>query len=205
MIKWLTIILGIVIILALGLSIYLQPNSMALCPYNNGKPVTREGCDSAEAIVVVSGGETPARTKKAVDLYHNGWAPRIIFSGAAQDKAGPSNAAAMRLDAMNQGVPAEAILIEEYSENTSENAAKTRDLLQRYQIRDIILVTSGYHQRRANLQFSAYTKDDGVQIRNAPTTDRDWNWWWWATPRGWWLAVSEFGKIIALYVEGVSS
>ena len=92
--KWVLITIGVLAILAFGLSIYLQPNSFALCPYNNGEPTTREGCQPAGAIVAVSGGDTMARTKKAVEMYKNGWAPKIIFSGAAEDKGGPSNAAA---------------------------------------------------------------------------------------------------------------
>jgi uncharacterized SAM-binding protein YcdF (DUF218 family) len=111
----------------------------------------------------------------------------------------------MRLDAIKQGVPANAILIEEFSENTSENAEKTRDLLMRYKIQDIILITSGYHQRRASLEFAAYTKGDKILIRNAPTNDRDWGWWWWLTPRGWILAVGEFIRIVSLYATGVVS
>lgn len=203
--RWVIIVLAVIGIFAFSLSIYLQPNSFALCPHNNGKPVTRDGCNAAEAIVVVSGGDTPARTKKAIELYKNGWAPLIIFSGAAADKEGLSNAAAMRIDATSQGVPSSAILIEEFSENTTENAEKTRDLLQRNDIHNIILVTSGYHQRRASMEFTTYTEGNGVEIRNAPTSDRDWGWWWWLTPRGWYLALSEFGKIIALHMGGFSS
>ncbi len=200
--KILWCILAALIVLAVGLSIYLQPNSFALCPYNNGEPATREGCGAAQAIVAVSGGDTSARTERAVALYKKGWAPRLIFSGAAADKEGLSNAAAMRLDAIGQGVPPEAILIEEYSENTSEHAAKTRELLAYYDITDIILVTSGYHQRRASLEFAAITTGEGVTIRNAPTNDRDWGWWWWMTPRGWWLALGEFARIVSLYLSG---
>ncbi len=200
--KWLVSFVTLFAVLAFALSIFLQPNSFSLCPHNNGEPVTRDGCGPAEALVGVSGGDTPARTKKAVEMYENGWAPLIIFSGAAADKTGLSNAAAMRLDAMAQGVPSGAILIEEYSENTSENAAKTRSVLEDHDIHDIILITSGYHQRRASMEFAAYTKDLGVEIRNAPTHDKDWNWYWWLTPRGWYLALGEFGKIVALRVGG---
>jgi uncharacterized SAM-binding protein YcdF (DUF218 family) len=190
-------------IIALSLSLYLQPNSLALCPLaGEGSPATRQGCAPAGAIVAVSGGDTDARTKKAVSLYKNGWAPLIIFSGAAEDKQGPSNAMAMRGAAIAAGVPDAAILIEEASENTSENAQKTRDLLLARNINDIILVTSGYHQRRASMEFASYTKGDNVTIRNAPTADRNWGWWWWLTPTGWWLAVSEFVKIAWLYTGG---
>mgnify|MGYP001618729073 CR=1 FL=1 len=200
--RWFLSIVGVLAIIAIFLSVYLQPNSFAFCPYANGVPSTREGCTAAGAIVAVSGGDTKARTAKAIELYKKGWAPYIIFSGAAEDKAGPSNASAMRQDALDQGVPPTAILTEELSENTSENAQKTRDILLSNRITDVILVTSGYHQRRASLEFAAYTKSDGVTIRNAPTDDRDWGWWWWMTPRGWWLAVGEFTKITVLHMRG---
>ncbi len=200
--RWFLSIVGVLAIIAIFLSVYLQPNSFAFCPYANGAPSTREGCTAAGAIVAVSGGDTKARTAKAIELYKKGWAPYIIFSGAAEDKAGPSNASAMRQDALDQGVPPTAILTEELSENTSENAQKTRDILLSNRITDVILVTSGYHQRRASLEFAAYTKSDGVTIRNAPTDDRDWGWWWWMTPRGWWLAVGEFTKITVLHMRG---
>lgn len=203
--KWVIAVVGIFLIMAVSLSIFLQPNSFSVCPGGGTQPSSAQGCEPAEAIVVVSGGDTPARTQKAVQMYNNGWAPRIIFSGAAEDKEGPSNAAAMRLDATRQGIPEQAILVEELSENTNENAQRTRDLLASHDIHDIILVTSGYHQRRASIEFGISTKDNDVTIRNAPTDDRDWGWSWWLTPRGWFLAVGEFGKIVALYIGGFES
>lgn len=200
--KWVWSILGVVIVLTVVLSVYLQPNSLSLCPYNNGEPVTREGCQPADAIIAISGGDTQARTKSAIYHYQKGWAPLLIFSGAAEDKDGASNAMAMRQQAIAAGVPASAIVIEEYAENTRENAERTRDLLVSRAISDVILITSGYHQRRASLEFAAQTKGDDITIRNAPTDDKDWSWWWWTTPRGWYLAYGEFGKIISLYLQG---
>ena len=194
-------ILLVFIIMALGLSVYLQPNDFTLCPMSE-KPTTREGCDEADAIIAVSGGDTNARTAHAVDLYKNGWAPLIIFSGAAQDKSGPSNALAMRQIAIESGVPADAIAIEEDSENTEQNAVNTKTIVEERGIKQVILVTSGYHQRRASLEFGKQL-GSSVTIENSPTSDRDWSWYWWLTPRGWWLALGEFTKIIAFYA-GVS-
>lgn len=203
--KWIATALALLMVMTIALSLYLQPNSFAMCPYNQGKPVTRKGCAPAGAIVAISGGDTTARTKAAVELFNHGWAPVLVFSGAAEDKDGPSNAAAMRLDAIRQGVPAEAILIEEMSENTQQNAAMTHKLLADNNISDIILVTSGYHMRRALLEFTALTRDSQITVRSAPTMDKDWGWWWWLTPRGWWLAGGEFGGIIAFYLGGSAS
>lgn len=192
------IIVGVALLITiLGLSIYLQPNDFSLCPMSD-KPITRQGCDAADAIVAISGGDTAARTEHAITLYKNGWAPLLIFSGAAQDKSGPSNAVAMRQLATSAGVPARAILVEEDSANTQQNAANTKKLLTSRGIKKIILVTSGYHQRRASLEFHRIL-DNTVTIENSPTFDKDWNWWWWMTPRGWWLAGGEFVKIIAFY------
>lgn len=185
------------VVIALGLSIYLQPNDFTLCPMDE-KPVTRDSCKPVDAIVAVSGGDTTARTEHAITLYKNKWAPLLIFSGAAQDKSGPSNALAMRQIAIDAGVPASVILIEENSANTQQNAANTNQLLASKKIKSIILVTSGYHQRRASLEFHRIL-DDTVSIQNSPTYDKDWSWYWWITPRGWWLAGGEFIKIIAFY------
>lgn len=186
------------VVLSIGLSIFLQPNDFSLCPMSE-EPVSRDGCDAADAIVAISGGDTAARTKHAIELYENGWAPLLIFSGAAQDKSGPSNAKAMYNIAVAAGVPAKDVLIEETSANTQQNAENTNKLLAAKNISSVILVTSGYHQRRASLEFHKMTKQNNIEIRNSPTWDSDWQWWWWATPRGWWLAGSEFVKIIAFF------
>ncbi len=195
--KIVTIILATFFIGILGLGIYLQPNDFVFCPMTD-KPTSRDGCRAVDAIVAVSGGDTAARTNHAITLYKNEWAPLLIFSGAAQDKTGPSNALAMRKIAIEAGVPAMNILIEEDSANTQQNAENTNQLLDENDIKSVILVTSAYHQRRASLEFHRKLNDD-VSIKNSPTYDKDWSWFWWVTPRGWWLAGGEFVKIIAFY------
>lgn len=188
--------LGVVII---GLSAYLAPNDLAGCgdtPGDKTKP-----CQEADAIVAVSGGDTAARTKEAIALYKNGWAPKLIFSGAAQDKSGPSNAEAMRRIARDAGVPDENIITEEQGETTKQNAVKTQSIFEANGIKSVILVTSAYHQRRAGLEFKARSGD--VTVRNHPVPrDEQWSAFWWMTPIGWYLAVGEFMKIIAFYAGG---
>lgn len=200
MIKWLFIIPALLIGLIIGLSVYLQPNSFVGC---GETPVADTSCDAADAIVVVSGGDTAARTAAGIDLYMRGWADYLVLSGAALDKSGPSNAAAMKLQAQSAGVPEYAILVDEDAANTQENAENTHSIIKERGFRDVILVTSGYHQRRASLEFNKHTEN--VVIRNHPVLqDADWGWFWWATPRGWWLAGGEVVKIIAFHF-GVSS
>lgn len=183
-----------------GLSIYLQPNDFVGC---QDIPSGTENCQAADAIVVVSGGDTEARTDEGIRLLQNGWADTIIFSGAAQDKTGPSNAAAMKAHAMQEGVPEAAILVEELSETTTQNAQNTQAIFDNNAIEKAILVTSGYHQRRASNSFEQSTQN--VAILNWPLyNDKDWSAFWWLTPRGWWLAGGEVTKIIVLQIQGAA-
>ena len=182
----------------MGLSLYLAPDDLSKC---SSEPSSGATCQPADAIVAVSGGDTWARMREAVSLYQRGWAPKLIFSGAAQDKTGPSNAEAMRREAKEAGVPDEDIILEESSSTTRQNAENTRDILTQYDIGSVIVVTSAYHQRRAGLEFKALAKD--VTVRNHPVShDNQWSGWWWLTPTGWYLAVSEFMKVIAFYGGG---
>lgn len=196
MIKELIGLLLVGIIVVLGLSFYLSPNDIHPCATPGAG-----SCQPAGAIVVISGGDTEARTAEAVRLYHDGWAPLLVVSGAAADKSGRSNAAAMRSQAVQAGVPAEAIIMDEKSETTKQNAAEVSAVLGARQVRDIILVTSGYHMRRAQLEFAAQLP--GVKVRAHPVaSDKHWGPMWWATPWGWWLALGELVKIGLFAVGG---
>ena len=151
--------------------------------------------------MAVSGGDTIARTKEAIELYRRGWAPVLIFSGAAADKTGPSNAQAMHDYALSEGVPAEAIITESNSETTHQNAKLSRGVLVNNKFSRVILVTSGYHQRRASIEFRHANND--IEVINHPVTqDKQWSQWWWLTPNGWYLAVSEVTKILLVYLGG---
>lgn len=197
MIKWFIIVPAFLAALIIGLSLYLQPNDFIGC---NDIPVDGSSqCEKADAIVVVSGGDTQARTAEGIKLYKNGWADTLIVSGAAQDKTGQSNAAAMRLQALSQGVPASAIYVDEFSETTQQNAENAQSIFVHHNFKKVILTTSGYHQRRASLEFNKQA-GSSVKILNHPLlSDQDWSIFWWASPHGWWLAGGEIIKIIVFY------
>lgn len=182
-------------------TIYLQPNSFMGC--NTVPTASDKACSKSDAIIVVSGGDTMARTAAGIDLYKNGWSDTLILSGAAQDKSGPSNAEAMSSQAVAAGVPESAIIIDGDAESTRQNAENTKAIVDSRHYKNIILVTSGYHQRRASLEFNKNA--EAVSVRNYPVTqERDWSWFWWATPRGWWLAGGELVKITAFYLGATS-
>lgn len=182
-----------------GLTVYLSPDDLAKC---KDRPDNTSSCRTADVIVAISGGDTLARANEAIALYKNGWASKLIFSGAAQDKSGPSNAAVMRRAALDAGVSQQAIITEDEGETTKQNAENTQNIFKENDITSVILVTSGYHQRRASLEFNKRSAGL-VEVRNHPVaTDKQWSYFWWITPTGWYLAVGEFVKIIAFYVGG---
>jgi uncharacterized SAM-binding protein YcdF (DUF218 family) len=201
-VKFLIFIAGTIIAAALAITAigtYLSPDGLSDC---KAQPSEEGDCKRADAIVAVSGGDTSARAAQAISLYKNGWAEWLVFSGAAADKAGPSNAEAMKRQAVEAGIASDNILIDETSETTKENAVNASDLIKRYDINSVILVTSAYHQRRAGLEFGKLAGDT-VKIVNHPVaSDNQWSAWWWLTPIGWWLAVTELFKIIVFYLGG---
>lgn len=190
------IFLALIGIMTVAIGVYLSPDDLRKC-----RMVLTDGteCAPADAIVAVSGGNTPIRAAEAIRLYQEGWGARLIFSGAAADTSGPSNAEMMRRQAIAAGVPSDDIITEELSQTTKENAERTKELLVSNGIRRVILVTSAYHQRRASLEFRRLA-GDGIMIVNHPApNDPDWPYVWWLTPRGWWLAGGELVKISAFY------
>ncbi len=132
----------------------------------------------ADAIVVVSGGDTATRTDKGVRLWQAGWAPRLVFSGAAADQ-GTSNAAVMRAQAVAEGVPAGATFVEERSTTTRENAEFVKPILESQNAKSVILVSSPYHTRRVKLNFQK-VHGDGYTFQAHPAFDSRWarkSWW----------------------------
>ena len=93
-----------------------------------------------------------ARTLCGADLYARGFAPKILFSGgdASIFGQGLHEAREMKRLAIRLGVPEEAILVEDRSRTTYENAVETKHLLGDA---SILLTTSAFHIPRAQALF----------------------------------------------------
>lgn len=186
LIVFFAIIMAIATTVFFGLGFFLSPQSSP---------------SQADAIVVVSGGQTTTRAQKGIELYNQKLANYIIFSGAAKDD-GPSNAAAMQAQAIASGVPVESILTDIDSQNTYQNAVNTKRLLQDIKANKIILVTSPYHQRRTHDTFAAVLGQD-YQIENISSTDNRWSKsQWWKTDFGKNISLSELQKLLYIYTTG---
>ena len=112
----------------------------------------------ADAIVVFAGGVGESgqagggyqeRVKKAVDLYQEGFAPRMIFESGYVFAF--REAEIMRGLASSLGVPQSAIVLETHGVNTYDDVIRVRDLLRAQSWHRILLVSSPYNMRRAVL------------------------------------------------------
>jgi uncharacterized SAM-binding protein YcdF (DUF218 family) len=149
----------------------------------------------SDAIVAVSGGETESRAQEAIAVYKAGWAPVLVFSGAAADPNGPSNAQAMATIAEREGVPRSAILMDETSTNTRENAANVKQLIDERGFKSIILVTSPYHQRRAEIAFRRMLGPTFTIINHSAVDHRWRRAHWWASGYSREITLSELQKV----------
>jgi uncharacterized SAM-binding protein YcdF (DUF218 family) len=77
--------------------------------------------------------------------------------------------------AVQEGVPPKAILVENESLHTRENAEMVLTILQRYQFRRIILVTSPFHQLRTYLTFVKVFQPYGIEILNHYAETGEWH------------------------------
>lgn len=171
---------GLAILFFFGIGYYLSPQS------NLAK---------ADVIIAISGGETDARTAEAIKLYQDGWAPNIIFSGAAADPNAPSNAKAMAAKAMAAGVPMSVISLDEVASNTRQNAAGAGEIVHARNFHSIILVTSPYHQRRASIAFKRVLGSNFLILNHSSYDDQWRRSHWWATAQSRALTLAELQKV----------
>jgi uncharacterized SAM-binding protein YcdF (DUF218 family) len=164
------VLVGILLSVGTGLTAFLLLGSWL---------AVEDPLEKVDAIVAISG-DTGARADTAITLWKAGWAPIIVFSGASIDPDSVSSAEIMRREALSQGVPETAVLVEGASTTTEENAAEVAKLMVGRKLHSAILVTSPYHQRRAAYEFQRAFDPRGLAFRNYPANDPEWNaflWW----------------------------
>lgn len=130
----------------------------------------------ADVAIVLSGGsyldgslngDSLERTVAAVRLYHRGMVPRLLFTGGPC--CGQSASALMAKLASELGVPPEALLVEEHSEDTHQNAVHSAALVRRHGFRSALLVTGTLHLNRAERAFAAA----GLPVRPVRASEKD--------------------------------
>lgn len=129
--------------------------------------------DKADAIVVLTGGK--GRAEEGLSLLRQGRADLLILSGVNEDADAASIFFYSRLVEKEHG----SIVLDKVSRSTYENASVVSGIVREKGISSIVLITSGYHMKRADFIFRHIMPPD-VIIYNyvAPTPNFDVARWW---------------------------
>lgn len=118
----------------------------------------RDQAAKADAIIVLGAAAYDAkpspvfeeRIRHGLDLYRQGYAPLLIFTGGYGGTAARfSESQVARRYAIKQGVPDEAILIETASRTTRQNLVEARRLMEQRSLHRVIIVSDPLHMARA--------------------------------------------------------
>ena len=167
-------VMGLCLLIAISSPLIARPLLGSLEAWH-AKPLINERYD---AIVVLGAGvlepgtlrpisdlsaSSKNRVTCGVDLYQQGYAPKLVFSGGNGHpfKDAPKDAHEMARWAERLGVSKDALVGEDQSRTTYENAMETRRLLGPV---SILLVTSASHLPRATALFSK----QGFKVTAAP-------------------------------------
>ena len=133
---------------------------------------------SSDAIIVLGSGlrrdgrpgdALYRRSVWAARLYQQGLSKYVICTGGIGEGHTRSEANACMGVLLENGVPADAIYLDEQSRSTEENAIYARQIMEENNWIDAILVTDSFHMLRAQWIFS----DIGIQHHRSPVP-RDW-------------------------------
>ena len=123
----------------------------------------------ADAILVL-GSHDKRVAERGAQLFQEGWAPLLIFSGGlgaiTKGMWSEPEADQFAAIAIGMGVPEERILIENRSSNTGENILFTRQLLAKKELdpQRFILVQKPYMERRSFATFKKLWPEKDVIV-----------------------------------------
>lgn len=138
--------------------------------------VDNDWLSPSDAIILLEG-DGFDRFRKAVSLYKQGKAPKIVFSGNIVDYnygSFPFEEVLPRM--LKEGMPEEDIIHEDKSLNTREQAVEVVKMAMERGWKKLILVASHEHQYRAYLTFLREVLDtkSGITLYNAPVRNLGW-------------------------------
>jgi uncharacterized SAM-binding protein YcdF (DUF218 family) len=134
----------------------------------------RDEARDADAIVVLGAAQyngTPSplferRIAHAVELYKDGIAPLFIVTGGKGRPADTTTEAeAAQAYAIAQGVPADAILVEDQSRTTLEQIRAVGQMLRDRDLRSAVFVSDRTHMLRSLM----IARDQGIEAYGSPS------------------------------------
>ncbi|MGQ0571575.1 MAG: YdcF family protein [Armatimonadota bacterium] len=156
--------------------------------------IVQDALGRAGVIVVLSGGVRDERVRQAAELYHAGYASRVMLSGG-EAMAGLPVSDLLKNQALKHRIPGSALLFESGSTSTAEQARYLRPILEREGFRRAIVVTSSYHSRRTRYLFRSVFAGSPVEIRVYPVQGDIFS------PIEWWTRDWDTEEVILEYIK----
>lgn len=159
----------------------------------------------SDAIVAVSGERSRCLT--AMDLYRQGYAPLLIFnvSDTTYYFGQPIDPVeSVRQDAARNGIPDSALAINRDIGSTWEDANATRQTVRKLGLRSLIVVSSPFNMRRAELTYRKVFKAEGARLTfvSAPLEEEKISLdSWWTRERELVLVNNEYLKLVLYYFK----
>ena len=142
--------------------------------------ITPQPPAASDVIVILSDDDfTADRASRAAELYHAGWAPKIVASGRRL-RPYASIAELMQKDLEARGVPGKAIIAYPHDAvDTLIELTDIRGFVQQHGWKRVMIVTSNFHTRRTRyLCRHIFPADIKVLVESAPDVNYDPDSWW---------------------------
>jgi len=105
------------------------------------------------------------RIRHGISLYNAGYAPRHVVTGGFGDGQTYSESGVGRSFAIQNGVPAADIFIEETSRTTQQNLVEAHSVMRQHGMKSAIIVSDPLHMKRAIMMSDAL----GMTVASSPT------------------------------------
>ncbi len=146
----------------------------AYAVFNIREQGERDERRQADAIVVLGAAQyngTPspvfrARLEHAIALFHDGYAEVLVVTGGKAEGDRTTEAAAARHFAIENGVPATAILVEDEGRTTLESLRTVGTMLRERRTTSALFVSDRTHM----LRVLRIARDQGLEAYGSPTT-----------------------------------
>ena len=170
--------------------------------------IVRSDVSSADAIVVLSGSSTYIeRTHHAAQLFRENRAPKIILTNdtqlsgwSADTETNPTFLQRAIRELGRQNIPPDKVeVVPEPVYNTFDEIMMVRKYAAEHNLHSILVVTSGYHSRRALWTLRQVFRDTKVEIGMDPVGPGQQTpppYRWWLKRFGWKMVAGEYLKLI---------
>ena len=133
-------------------------------------------------LMVALGGDNGARADRVLELYREGFAPRILLTGpeGAYSKIRPSLLRWRTRYLIEEGVPEKALLIDSRAKSSWEEAVNALQLMREMKLDRVLVVSDPPHMRRLSWVWGKVFAGSGKEFVLVASYMEDWDvahWW----------------------------